>query len=111
MRVELLQDNLELSPKCEAALTEIFERYDKDRDGALNDSEIQAFAMFTNGSPFTEVDLADIRTNLDCTEDGALLKCGFLQLYSLQTNAGDDDETWADLEKHGYNSDLELVKK
>ncbi|KAJ2742117.1 hypothetical protein GGI20_004707 [Coemansia sp. BCRC 34301] len=109
MRVELLQDNLEFTTKCETALTEIFERYDIDKDGALNDKEIQAFATFTNGSPFTEADLADIRTNLDCTKDGALLKGGFLQLYSLQTNAGDEDETWADLEKHGYNSELELA--
>ncbi|KAJ2644241.1 hypothetical protein GGF44_000734 [Coemansia sp. RSA 1694] len=111
MGVELLQDNLEFTPKCESALKEIFERYDQDKDGALNDKELQAFATFTNGSPFTESDLADIRTNLDCTEDGALLKGGFLQLYSLQTNAGDDDETWADLKKHGYNSDLQLVKR
>ncbi|KAJ2584685.1 hypothetical protein GGH95_000221 [Coemansia sp. RSA 1836] len=106
MGVELLQDNLEFTPKCESALKEIFERYDQDKDGALNEKELQAFATFTN-----ESDLADIRTNLDCTEDGALLKGGFLQLYSLQTNAGDDDETWADLKKHGYNSDLQLVKR
>ncbi|KAJ1820570.1 hypothetical protein GGH91_002493 [Coemansia sp. RSA 2671] len=110
MRAELLQDNLEFTAKCEQALAEIFERYDLDKDGALNDEEIQAFATFTNGSPFTESDLADIRTNLDCNEQGALLKGGFLQLYSLQTNAGDDDETWADLKKHGYNDRLELLK-
>ncbi|KAJ2485933.1 hypothetical protein IWW37_005787 [Coemansia sp. RSA 2050] len=110
MRAELLQDNLEFTAKCEAALSEIFERYDLDKDGALNDKEMQAFATFTNGAPFTETDLADIRTNLDCTGDGALLKGGFIQLYSLQTGAGDDDETWADLKKHGYNDDLDLVK-
>ncbi|KAJ2817869.1 hypothetical protein FBU31_006071 [Coemansia sp. 'formosensis'] len=111
MRAELLQDNLEFTPKCEDALKEIFSRYDLDKDGELNDKEIQAFAMFTNGAPFTDSDLADIRENLDCTDDGKLKRSGFLQLYSLQTNAGDDDETWADLKKHGYDSDLELVEK
>ncbi|KAJ1888049.1 hypothetical protein LPJ66_008771, partial [Kickxella alabastrina] len=51
MAVELLQDDMEFTPKCEAALGEIFDRYDKDRDGELNEQELQAFATFTNGEP------------------------------------------------------------
>ncbi|KAI7830900.1 hypothetical protein BX661DRAFT_90361 [Kickxella alabastrina] len=111
MAVELLQDDMEFTPKCEAALGEIFDRYDKDRDGALNEQELQAFATFTNGEPFSTVDLNDIRSNLDCTDDGSLLKGGFIQLYSLQTNAGDDEETWRDIKKHGYNDNLDLQSK
>ncbi|KAI9501558.1 hypothetical protein GGI26_002082 [Coemansia sp. RSA 1358] len=111
MAVELVQDDMELTPGCEAALNEIFERYDKDEDGALNYEELQAFATFTNGEPFSENDLEDIRTNLECTNDGKLLREGFMQMYSLQTNAGDEDETWKDLKMHGYNAELKLSKK
>ncbi|KAJ1966012.1 hypothetical protein GGI12_000386 [Dipsacomyces acuminosporus] len=111
MPVDLLQEDMEFTPECEAALKEIFDRYDRDRDGALNDKELEAFAVFTNGKPFSEEDLRDIRENLDCTEDGALLKAGFLQLYSLQTNAGDEEETWKDLKKHGYDDELRLTAK
>ncbi|KAJ2864408.1 hypothetical protein GGI22_001730 [Coemansia erecta] len=109
MAVDLLRDDMEFTPKCEAALIEIFERYDKDKDGALNDAELTAFATFANGEPFTEADLEDIRDHLKCTKDGSLLREGFLQMYSLQTNAGDEDETWKDLKKHGYNEELELI--
>ncbi|KAJ1842809.1 hypothetical protein LPJ73_005686, partial [Coemansia sp. RSA 2703] len=56
-------------------------------------------------------ELAEIQEHLDCREsDNALLKGGFLQLYSLQTNSGDDEETWKDLKKHGFDDNLDLVK-
>ncbi|KAJ1719154.1 hypothetical protein LPJ53_006029 [Coemansia erecta] len=111
MPVDLVTDDMEFTPKCEAALVHIFNLYDKDKDGALNDKEIQEFSTFTNGKKFTKEELAEIREHLDCREsDNALLRGGFLQLYSLQTNAGDDDETWKDLKKHGFNDKLDLVK-
>ncbi|KAJ1734931.1 hypothetical protein LPJ72_002124 [Coemansia sp. Benny D160-2] len=109
MAVDLVQDDMEFTPKCEAALVEIFGRFDKDKDGALNDAELQAFATATNGEPATS-DLEDIRSNLMCTKDGKLRKEGFLQMYNLQTNAGDEDETWKDLKKHGYDENLVLIK-
>ncbi|KAJ2842813.1 hypothetical protein J3B02_005467 [Coemansia erecta] len=97
MPAELLQDDMEFTAECEAALVEIFSRYDEDKDGALNEQEIQSFAKFTNEK--------------EAKNDGALLMSGFIQLYSLQTNAGDEEETWNDLKKHGYNDKLELAKK
>ncbi|KAJ1955746.1 hypothetical protein EC988_001716 [Linderina pennispora] len=111
MAVELLQDDMDFTPKCHAALNEIFARYDLDKDGALNSDELTAFALFTNGEPFSEADLKDIRENLECTENGDLLREGFVQLYNLQTNAGDEEETWKDLKKHGYDDNLNLVNK
>ncbi|KAJ1945406.1 hypothetical protein FBU59_002318 [Linderina macrospora] len=111
MAVELLQDDMDFTPKCHAALNEIFSRYDLDKDGALNSAELAAFATFTNGAPFSDADLADIRENLECTEAGDLLREGFIQLYNLQTNAGDEEETWKDLKKHGYDDNLDLVEK
>ncbi|KAJ2709183.1 hypothetical protein H4R19_004381 [Coemansia spiralis] len=66
-------------------------------------------------APFSSSELADIRTNLACTDSGALLKAGFLQLYHLQASVDDDeddnnDETWRDLQKHGYDDNLRLVQ-
>ena len=40
-------------PEAEAALSEIFDRFDLDRDGQWNIKETQAFAVATNGKPFT----------------------------------------------------------
>ncbi|KAJ2803303.1 hypothetical protein H4R21_002085 [Coemansia helicoidea] len=110
MRAELLDEDGDLSPACKQALYEIFDRYDKDGDGALNDAEIQAFARDTNGSEFSRGELDEIRGHLECTDDGALCREGFLELYHLQTSAGDEDETWKDLKKHGYDDSLRLVQ-
>ncbi|KAJ1836445.1 hypothetical protein LPJ63_000233 [Coemansia sp. RSA 2711] len=108
MAVELLTEDLDFTPACEQALLEIFARYDKDGDGALNDSELQEFAKFTNGKAFSETELSDIREYLKCTEENWLLREGFLQMYSLQTASGDVEETWKDLKQHGYDDELKL---
>ncbi|KAJ2783261.1 hypothetical protein H4R18_001780 [Coemansia javaensis] len=110
MPAKLLDDDMDFTPECERALREVFARYDKDGDGALNEEELQAFAVFTNGSRFTESDLADIRAHLKCTPAGALCSDGFVELYHVQTAGGEDDETWRDLKKHGYNDDLQLAE-
>ncbi|RKP08082.1 hypothetical protein THASP1DRAFT_16140 [Thamnocephalis sphaerospora] len=96
------------TPACEAALKEIFHRFDKDGDGALSDAELAAFATATNGEPFDEATLEEIRDNFDVTEAGALTLRGFIELYTLQTTS-EPEETWNDLRKHGYNDQLELV--
>ncbi|KAI9479774.1 hypothetical protein LPJ78_003395 [Coemansia sp. RSA 989] len=110
MPVKLLTEDLDFTPECEKALVEIFTRYDKDKDGALNDEELQAFAKFTNGTEFTTDELADIREHLECNDKEWLLQEGFMQLYSLQTTSGDSEETWKDLRKHGYDDNLKLKK-
>ncbi|KAJ2358895.1 hypothetical protein IWW50_003081 [Coemansia erecta] len=107
MPAELLTDDLDFTPLCEQALLEIFDRYDEDKDGMLSDTELQAFAKFTNGSEFGTDELTDIHDYLKCDERGWLLKEGFLQMYSLQTASGDTDETWRDLKKHGYDDELQ----
>ncbi|OMJ19630.1 Mitochondrial Rho GTPase [Smittium culicis] len=108
----LVTDDFDITEALEAALNEIFSRYDKDNDGFLNDSELDNFATFTNGQPFTPEEKADISENLDCSETtGHLSLSGFIQMYALQTCAGDEQETWKDLLKHGYNSNLLLSQK
>ncbi|PWA03040.1 hypothetical protein BB558_000807 [Smittium angustum] len=104
---KLLDENMDLSDKFADALKEIFNRYDLDRDGALNDKEIEAFAQFTNGNAFSEAELNEIKLYLNCNDEGHLTLSGFYELYSLQASSGDEEETWNDLIKHGYNKQLE----
>ncbi|KAG0226914.1 hypothetical protein BGW41_004022 [Actinomortierella wolfii] len=104
----LLDEEDCLIQEAEDALMEIFDRYDVDKDGALNDEELDAFARDTNGDVFDEDTRAEITGFLDVNDKGHLTKKGFLQMYNLQT-PNDPEETWKDLQKHGYDSNLKLV--
>ncbi|KAF9573218.1 hypothetical protein EC968_008856 [Mortierella alpina] len=104
----LVEEDGALTPECEAALVAIFERYDVDKDGALNNAELDAFARDTNGDVFDEDTRTEITEFLDLDSNGHLTLKGFLQMYNLQTSS-DPDETWKDLQKHGYDTKLKLV--
>ncbi|ORY06716.1 hypothetical protein K493DRAFT_203001 [Basidiobolus meristosporus CBS 931.73] len=99
-----------LHPLLEKALYEIFERFDEDKDGALNEKELEAFSSATNGEPFDEDTIEEIKDNFDINDDGHLTKKGFYQMYHLQT-LSEPEETWKDLKKHGYNDQLELTEE
>ncbi|KAG0319287.1 hypothetical protein BGZ97_002459 [Linnemannia gamsii] len=86
----------------------IFERYDVDKDGALSNAELDAFAKDTNGDVFDEDARAEITEFLDLDNKGQLTLKGFLQMYNLQTSS-EPAETWKDLQKHGYDTNLKLV--
>jgi hypothetical protein len=45
---------------------------------------------------------------LDLNSKGYLTLKGFLQMYNLQTSS-EPEETWKDLQKHGYDTQLKLV--
>ncbi|KAF9168304.1 hypothetical protein DFQ27_002392 [Actinomortierella ambigua] len=104
----LLDEDDGLTIEAEDALLEIFDRYDLDKDGALKDEELDAFAMDTNGDVFDEDTRTEITGFLDVNEKGHLTRKGFLQMYNLQT-PNDPEETWKDLQKHGYDANLKLV--
>ncbi|KAJ3041588.1 hypothetical protein HDV00_009065 [Rhizophlyctis rosea] len=119
-RAPLLDDNDQFTPKAQKALLEIFTKYDKDTDGLLNKEELDAFATDSNGEPvaypsypnpsfrvFDQDSLDDLFANFD-NEDGKLTKDGFLDMFHLQT-LSDEDETYKDLENHGYGPDLEKL--
>ncbi|KAJ1909895.1 hypothetical protein IWQ60_010932 [Tieghemiomyces parasiticus] len=108
--VPLLDEDGDLTPEFDRALVEIFGRYAKTNPESLDEAELRAYSTFCNGTPFSDDDLEDILGNLDSTEDGKRLTvAGFVQLYHLQTAGGDEEETWRDLRKHGYDSQLRLV--
>ncbi|KAG0367235.1 hypothetical protein BC939DRAFT_441039 [Gamsiella multidivaricata] len=104
----LVDEDGALTQECENALVAIFKRYDVDKDGALSTSELDAFAKDTNGDVFDEDTRAEISEFLDLDERGQLTLKGFLQMYNLQTSS-EPEETWKDLQKHGYDTKLKLV--
>ncbi|RKP21207.1 hypothetical protein ROZALSC1DRAFT_606, partial [Rozella allomycis CSF55] len=91
----------QLSPLFEKIFTSIFKKYDLDQDGCLNKSELDAFALATNGEQFEEESLKKILELVEKNEQGFLTLKGFLQMYACQALA-DKDETWNDLKTHGF---------
>ena len=105
----LTNKNCALIGKCQEALKEIFSRYDKDGDGALNEEELDNFAKGCNGTTtgFSDTEKEEIKDNFEIDNNNNLTLDGFMQMYSLQT-LSEPSETWKDLETHGYNRYLEL---
>ncbi|KAI1318814.1 hypothetical protein EDD11_005660 [Mortierella claussenii] len=104
----LVDEDGALTQECEDALVAIFKNYDVDKDGALSHAELDAFAKDTNGDVFDEETRGEITEFLDLDDKGHLTLKGFLQMYNLQTSS-EPEETWKDLQKHGYDTKLKLV--
>ncbi|KAF5365576.1 hypothetical protein D9758_003225 [Tetrapyrgos nigripes] len=111
---QLLDEEGAITVKFEECLKAIFAKYctPKSTDGSLSkdahltDEGLDAFAKDTNGSPFSQETKDEILEFMDATEDGFLTFKGFLQVYQLQTE-NDEEETWKDLSRHGYDRSLE----
>ncbi|KAK9894530.1 hypothetical protein P389DRAFT_173520 [Cystobasidium minutum MCA 4210] len=115
-RAQLLDDEQAITPKFEQVLLDIFKKYATLRNGASDIIEnyvilpegLERFGRDTNGQPLPEDQLEEMRTFLDCDNDGNLLFKGFMQMYSLQTSS-EEEETWKDLRTHGYNENLDFT--
>ncbi|KAG0179943.1 hypothetical protein DFQ29_001451 [Apophysomyces sp. BC1021] len=94
-------DTDEFLPKVELILREVFDRFDKDKDGAWKTEELQDFAEATNGR-------AEIVESFDVNDKDQLTYKGFYQMYHMQT-LSDPEETLKDFKKHGYDNNLDLV--
>ncbi|KAI9283077.1 hypothetical protein BC943DRAFT_281087, partial [Umbelopsis sp. AD052] len=97
----LIKDH-ELTPKLAEVLNEIFETFDQDHDGALNNEELGNFIFTTNGSHPPPQFLVQIAQRFGGTERYWLTKDGFLAFYLEQT-LDDPTETRSDLSVHGYD--------
>jgi Ca2+-binding EF-hand superfamily protein len=73
----LIKDD-ELAPKLAEVLSEIFETFDQDHDGALNNQELGNFIFTTNGSHPPSQFLVQIAQKFGGTERYWLTKEGFL---------------------------------
>ncbi|KZV71883.1 hypothetical protein PENSPDRAFT_684239 [Peniophora sp. CONT] len=126
-RLDLLDDEGELSEKAVSSLEHIFAKYctpaptneaDATSSGTvllqppegavLTDDALDTWALDTNGALLSDGEKAELEM-LDVDDDGRLTCKGFIQLYQLQTE-NDDDETWKDLTKHGFDGQLQLKK-
>jgi Ca2+-binding EF-hand superfamily protein len=104
MAIELLGEDGDLTPNFESVLSDIFDRFDIDRDGRFSLEELKSFALAANGTALSDDDVEQITGFFDCV-DGMLTKAGFSDMYHTQTS-GDEPETWKDLKKLGYNDQL-----
>ena len=109
-RARLTHADGALTKPLVAALTEVFLRFDADADGAWNREELDAFYVACNGHPCPQDELEEMSDNFDLDDDGALTRRGFMQMYSMQTEARPMD-TWSDLKMLGYNHQLEFTQR
>ena len=120
--MELLDNEGDFTDRCREVLTEVFQRFDKDSDGALNDEELDQFSTVSyfvdifvnfvkacNGKPFDKDSKEEIKTYFKLDKNGNLTLNGFMEMYHMQTSS-EPKETWRDLQKLGYNKKLEKVQ-
>lgn len=111
-QVELLEDDGECTRAFKHALVELFARFDVDGNKLLSEAELKAFSKAANEDEreFTEAELLEIREYFDWKEgpDGSGLSLrGWMQMYMTQTQ-GEEEETWKDLRRLGYNGQLKM---
>ncbi|KAK0210664.1 hypothetical protein DFS33DRAFT_1294576 [Desarmillaria ectypa] len=107
MPAKLLDAEGDITPEFEAALRVIFTKYAPPSSNTLSRAQIQQYFLDTNGAASPESEIDEIMEFMDVDENtGHLTFGGFMQIYQLQTE-NDEAETWKDLEKHGYNRDLQ----
>ncbi|KAF8945094.1 hypothetical protein BGZ47_003235 [Haplosporangium gracile] len=100
----LLDNAKELSAPLKAALTAIFNSFDKDKDGSLKPSELSDFVYKTNGSRPPQAFLTQMGIQFGKDAKGYLTLEGFFNFFLEQT-LEDPIETRRDLEKHGWDGD------
>lgn len=103
-----------LQPLCVRALKRIFSLCDKDKDGVLNDNELNEFQVKCFNAPLQPEELIGVKevvkSRLDngLSEDNFLTFSGFVFLHALFIERGRLETTWAVLSKFGYGKDLKL---
>ena len=87
-KVPLLDSEEWLSAQLLRALQTVFQRFDADGDGALNEAELQAFARACNdGTELDADELDQIQDYFDTDDSGALTLRGFHEMYHMQTRS------------------------
>lgn len=102
-----------LKPRCEAALERIFRLCDGNKDGLLNDAELNNFQTICFDAPLQKAELEGVKAVIRQTcpeglcEDSVNLE-GFLFLHRLFIQRGRLETTWTVLRRFGYDDDLSL---
>jgi mitochondrial Rho GTPase 1 len=102
-----------LKPAAVSALQRVFYLCDKDKDGFLNDKEMEEFQMKCFGKPLNPADLDHIKATIarksphDVSASG-INSSGFLLLHKLYAEKGRHETVWALLRTFQYTDNLSL---
>lgn len=102
-----------LKGPCEAALQRIFRLCDSNKDGVLDDEELNAFQTICFDAPLQKAELEGVKNVISqscpegLTENSVNLE-GFLFLHRLFIQRGRLETTWTVLRRFGYDDDLSL---
>ncbi|KAJ3277074.1 ERMES complex Ca(2+)-binding regulatory GTPase gem1 [Terramyces sp. JEL0728] len=105
-----------LKPACIDALRRIFKLCDIDKNGYLDDNEIDTFQKKCFGAPLQKHELESVKTVVmqnepeGVTELG-LSEIGFICLHTLFIQRGRLETTWTVLRTFGYGDDLTLKEE
>lgn len=102
-----------LKPACIAALSRIFKLCDVNKDGILDDNELNDFQRVCFDRPLQQHELAGIKEVVAAAEEegivnGGLTEQGFLFLHTYFIQKGRLETTWKALRMFGYGEDLTL---
>ncbi|KAF8478062.1 P-loop containing nucleoside triphosphate hydrolase protein [Russula ochroleuca] len=103
-----------LKPACEEALRRIFKLCDTNKDGVLDNEELNEFQRKCFDAPLQLQELEGIKVmvrgyNRDAIRDNGLTEAGFLLLHTIFIQRG-RETTWTVLRMHGYAEDLRLTE-
>lgn len=108
-------DSHSLKPPTTAALRRIFKLCDKDRDGGLNDKELNDFQYTCFNVHLSAEELAGVkkvvqenRPKNGIRPDGSISAEGFIFLHTLFVQKGRLETTWIVLRKFGYDDNMRL---
>ncbi|KAK6094664.1 ERMES complex Ca(2+)-binding regulatory GTPase gem1 [Batrachochytrium dendrobatidis] len=102
-----------LKPACVDALRRIFKLCDTNKNGYLDDDEINEFQNKCFGAPLQKQELESVKAVVTESEpegvtEHGLSEIGFLFLHTLFIQRGRLETTWTVLRKFGYGDDLTL---
>ncbi|KAI8899737.1 P-loop containing nucleoside triphosphate hydrolase protein [Globomyces pollinis-pini] len=102
-----------LKPACIDALRRIFKLCDLDKNGIMDNTEIENFQRKCFGAPLQKHELESVKNVVKQNEpDGVmndgLSEIGFIFLHTMFIQRGRLETTWAVLRTFGYGDDLTL---
>ncbi|KAJ1961424.1 hypothetical protein IWQ62_003875 [Dispira parvispora] len=98
-----------ISDALKNALTVLFQRYDRDRDGVWNIRELREFVLLTNGTNPSLAMLQQLCATFSSQPTKGLTFDGLCEFF-VQQSLQDHEETRQDLAKHGFDENTLTLK-